>query len=270
MPDPLSAARERAIRAAYGVEHQLYQLETRTVAQIKAELEIARLRTIATIATAPKDWQIWQAQALLVEIERQLRAWSVVASSIATGRLGEVADLGAEQTVAALQIRLALPMISRDFVAVAYQTMPWMISNVGDEIIKRVGSVLQQAVLAQQTPLDAMHTIGTMTGKGVFPSAFLRGEAILRTEYGRIAQTANYSTLSELARDQVGLRKEWSAVIDARTRPTHAAADGELRDVDEMFDVGGSPGLFPHDPRLPASETVNCRCVSVPFNEAWR
>jgi Phage Mu protein F like protein len=270
MPDPISAARERAIRAAYGVEHQLYQVESATIAQIKAELEIARLRTIATIATAPKDWQIYQAQALLVEIERQLRAWAAVAASIATGRLGEVADLGAEQAVAALQIRLSAPMISRDFVAVAYQTMPWMISGVGDEIIKRVGSVLQQAVLAQQTPLDAMHAIGTMTGKGIFPSAFVRGEMIVRTEYGRIAATANYSTLSELAQHQSGLRKEWSAVIDARTRPTHAAADGQIVHVDNMYSVGGYPALFPHDPALPASETIACRCISVPFNEAWK
>lgn len=274
MPDPISLARERAVRAAYGVEHQLYQLETRTVAQIKAELEVARRSVIATIATAQKDWQIYQAQSLLVEIERQLRAWSVIASSIATGQLHTVSDLGAEQVMAALKSGVGVnigptPMISRDFVAVAYQTMPWMISNVGDEIIKRVGSVLQQAVLAQQTPLDAMHTIGTLTGKGAFATPFLRGEAIVRTEYGRIASTANYSTLSGLAQGQKGLQKEWSAVIDARTRPDHAAADGELRDIDETFDIGGEAALYPHDPRLSADQTINCRCISVPYNAAW-
>ena len=271
MPD--SPAYQRAIRAAYRVEHQLYGLETRTIAQIKAELELARRSVIATIATAEKGWQIAQAQSLLVEIERQLRAWSAVASNIATGQLGEVADLGVEQVMSALRAGgLSLgagPMISRDFVAVAYQTMPYLITNIGDDVLRRVTSILHMAVLAQRTPLDAMHEIGTLTGKGVFRSAFERGETIIRTENGRIAQTANYSTLSTLAQDQPGLRKEWSAVVDFRTRPSHAAADGERRDVDKPYSVGGHPAMYPHDPRLPAHESIACRCVSVPFDEAW-
>ena len=270
MPDPIGPRHERAIRSAYRVEHGLYQVENRTIAEIKAELELARLRAIATIATAQKGWHIAQAQAILAEIEQQLRAWSAIAANIATGRLGEVADLGAEQVLAALETRLsAVPMISRDFVAVAYQTTPILIRNVGDDVLRKVTSVLHRAVLAQRTPLDAMHEIGTMTGKGIFRSAFERGETIVRTEYGRIAQTANYSTLSTLAQDQKGLRKEWSAVVDFRTRSSHASADNQRRDVDKPYSVGGHSAMYPHDPRLPAHESIACRCISVPFDEAW-
>ncbi|MHB8958478.1 MAG: phage minor head protein [Candidatus Limnocylindrales bacterium] len=268
--------RERAVRAAYKVEHDLYGAENRTLAEIRDELEHARKHAIATLATAQKDWQIAQAQALLKEIEREMGAWAKAASSATTGRLGEVADLGVEQVVASLRSGGGLgfsigagPMIGRDFVAVAYQTLPDLITNVSADLVKQVGSVLRQAVLAQETPLDAMHRIGTLAGKGAFASAFERGEAIVRTEYGRIAQTANYAALSELARDNAGLRKEWSAVVDGRTRPSHARASGQVRDVEKPFDVGGWPALYPHDPRLPASESVGCRCISVATSADW-
>lgn len=271
-----SPRRERAIRAAYNVEHDLFGLENRTLAEIKHELESARRSVVAIIATAQKDWQIAQAHALLKEIEREMGAWAKVASGAMAGRLDEVADLGAEQVVAALGsggglgfLVGAAPMISRDFVAVSYQTLPYLISDVSDEVVKRVGSILRQAVLAQQTPLDAMHRIGSITGSGPFASAFQRGETILRTEYGRIAQTANFTTLTALARDNGGLHKEWSSVADSRTRPSHARADGQRRDVDKPFDVGGYAAQYPHDPSLPASESVMCRCISVGASDAW-
>jgi len=274
MPDP-GAARLRAKKAAYRVEHELYGLETRTVAEIKAELEAARRSIIATISTAQADWQIWQAKALLVEIERQLKAWTAVAANIAAGRLGDVADLGVEQALSALsagRVGFAIgagAMISRDFVAVAYQTMPMLISNISADVLRGVSTTLRQAVLAQRTPLDAMHEIGALVGRGIFPSAFLRGEVIVRTEYGRIAQTANYAVLSDLAREQKSLRKEWSAVLDFRTRESHALADGQTVEVDAEYNIGGHDALYPHDPQLPADESINCRCISVPYDESW-
>lgn len=270
-----SLAHQRAEKAAYRVEHQLYRVESATLLDIRRELEVARKGTLAILSTATKDWQIAQAKALLIEIERQMKAWAAVSSSIATGRLPDVADLGVEQVMAALKgggVGFSLgaaPMISRDFVAVSAQTMPQLITDVSNEVISKVGRILTRSVLAQRSPLDAMHEIGTLTGKGVFKSAFERGETILRTEYGRIAQTANHTTLIEFARTNDGLGKEWSAVVDGRTRPSHAAASGEVRKVDQAFDIGGYPALYPHDPRLPASESVACRCISVPWSKGW-
>jgi hypothetical protein len=274
MADPLSLAHERAIRQAYKVEHDLYRVETATIADIRRELEATRASTIAVLATAQKDWQIAEAQAIIGEIERQLRAWQAVAASIATGRLADVSDLGVQQVMSALKsgggIELGLtPAIPTDFVAVAYQTLPLLITDVASDTIKGVGSILRQTVLAQQSPFEAMKQVGTLTGKGPFRTAFLRGETIVRTEYGRIAQTANYHTLSTLARDNDELKKEWSAVADIRTRASHAAADGQIVDPDADFSLGGHPAKYPHDPRLPGSESIGCRCISVPYAESW-
>jgi hypothetical protein len=260
--------RDRAIRQAYRMEVDLYRMENAALAEIKAELEKVRKEILSILTTAPKAWQINQAQALLKEIERQIKAWGTFTTHAIGGRFPMAAEIGAGQVFAALGIK-AGPFLSRDFIAVAYQTLPLMIGNVESETTMKIGRILRQAVMAQRSPFDAMQEIGTLTGKGVFHSALERGETILRTEYGRICQTANYTTLVDLAQDRPTLRKEWSAVLDKRTRPSHAAADGQIRKADEPFNVGYYPALYPHDPRLPASESVNCRCISVAQDASW-
>jgi len=57
------------------------------------------------------------------------------------------------------------------------------------------------------------------------------------------------------------------ATNDLRTRPTHAAANGQVRVIGQPFEVGGSLMLQPLDGSLgaPASEIVRCRCVTAPI-----
>lgn len=57
--------------------------------------------------------------------------------------------------------------------------------------------------------------------------------------------------------------KEWLAVEDANTRPTHTIADGQQVDVTEDFVVGSEFAQYPGDPRLSAKECIQCRCTAV-------
>lgn len=58
--------------------------------------------------------------------------------------------------------------------------------------------------------------------------------------------------------------KVWISTEDARTRPTHVAADKQRTLLSSPFRVGGSDLLFPGDPRGPANEVINCRCSILP------
>jgi uncharacterized protein with gpF-like domain len=60
------------------------------------------------------------------------------------------------------------------------------------------------------------------------------------------------------------LKKQWLTAGDHRVRSTHAAAGGQVVPVNEQFSVGGWLCDYPRDPVLPASESVNCRCHSIP------
>lgn len=54
--------------------------------------------------------------------------------------------------------------------------------------------------------------------------------------------------------------RTWNATMDARTRPEHAAADGQSVGLGEPFDVGGESLMYPCDPTGSAGNTINCRC----------
>jgi SPP1 gp7 family putative phage head morphogenesis protein len=58
--------------------------------------------------------------------------------------------------------------------------------------------------------------------------------------------------------------KGWVAILDAKTRDSHASAHGQRVPMDMPFDVGGTPMMYPGDPSAPANEVINCRCTLLP------
>lgn len=135
-----------------------------------------------------------------------------------------------------------------------------------------------------QYSLDQATTIsGTLTtiARDVLIDSFERGlgeretAKLLREKVGgstssaaRIARTEVHTAANigsdEAARSTgVDIVKEWASTEDGRVRPTHDAADGQRREMDEPFDVGGVSLDFPGDPKGPAREIINCRCVAL-------
>lgn len=85
-----------------------------------------------------------------------------------------------------------------------------------------------------------------------------RSALIARTEtHG----AANFGATSAAKETGLPLRKEWIAAEDDRTRPDHAAADGQIVGVDDAFDVGGASLMYPGDPSAPVEQIANCRCA---------
>ena len=84
-----------------------------------------------------------------------------------------------------------------------------------------------------------------------------RAAMISRTEtHG----AANYGAQEAAKETGLVLRKEWVAAADERTREDHVAADGQVVDMDEPFQVGPDALMFPGDPDGPPEQTINCRC----------
>lgn len=81
---------------------------------------------------------------------------------------------------------------------------------------------------------------------------------IARTEGHRI-QVQSTMDACEKAKDKgADVVKQWDAALDARTRESHVAVDGEIRELDEKFSNGL---MFPGDSAGGAAEVVNCRCA---------
>lgn len=83
---------------------------------------------------------------------------------------------------------------------------------------------------------------------------------IARTEAHRIHQEAAEDALKKADAAGADVVKQWDSTLDKRTRPTHQKLDGQLRELDEPFEVNGHKAMRPGAFGI-ASEDINCRCV---------
>lgn len=70
--------------------------------------------------------------------------------------------------------------------------------------------------------------------------------------------TGNAATTAASGSDD---KMVWTTMRDGDVRPTHRAADGQVRTVGDKFDVGGAALRFPADPEGPLDEVLGCRCL---------
>ncbi len=92
-----------------------------------------------------------------------------------------------------------------------------------------------------------------------FKRALSNAMRIARTEGHRVQMQSQLDALTEAEKNGAEIVKQWDATLDGRTRPEHQEADGQIRELDEFFDVGGeklkAPGIGGS-----ARNVVNCRC----------
>ncbi|MCI5617914.1 MAG: phage head morphogenesis protein [Ruminococcus sp.] len=86
-----------------------------------------------------------------------------------------------------------------------------------------------------------------------------RSMRIARTEGHRIQTEAKLDCMNNAKKKGANIVKQWDSTLDGRTRPEHKQLDGQIREIDENFEVDGysaqGPGGF-GDPYM----DCNCRC----------
>lgn len=82
---------------------------------------------------------------------------------------------------------------------------------------------------------------------------------IARTEGHRIQQSATLDAQYRAKEKGADIVKQWDSTLDNRTRPHHRMLDGQIRELDEDFEIeemtASAPGHFGR-----AKEDINCRC----------
>lgn len=88
---------------------------------------------------------------------------------------------------------------------------------------------------------------------------FSNASRIARTEGHRIQSEAKIDAYTSAKTKGADIVKQWDSTLDGKTRDTHRKLDGQIRELDEDFEVNGmtvsAPGHF-GDP----AEDCNCRC----------
>lgn len=93
-----------------------------------------------------------------------------------------------------------------------------------------------------------------------FKKAYNKAIRISRTEGHRIQQQSALDAQKSAKEKGADVVKQWDATLDDKTRPTHQELDGQIRELEEDFTVGGISVAYPGGFGDPA-EDCNCRCA---------
>ena len=93
-----------------------------------------------------------------------------------------------------------------------------------------------------------------------FQRAFNRAVNIARTEGHRIQTASALDAQRQAKAAGADVVKQWNSTLDGVTRTTHRMLDGQIREVEENFEVDGKTASAPGHFGDPA-EDCNCRCV---------
>lgn len=89
-----------------------------------------------------------------------------------------------------------------------------------------------------------------------------RAKTIVRTEAHRIQQASQEDARQAAKAKGADVVKQWDATLDGKTRYNHRRLDGQIREVDEPFEIHGLKAMYPGGFGDPA-EDCNCRCVAL-------
>lgn len=126
-----------------------------------------------------------------------------------------------------------------------------------DSLKKIVNSEISRGIATGRTWAEIAQIIDRRKNINLY-----RASRIARTEGHRVQQTAAFDAMKKAKGKGADLVKQWDATLDDRTRPDHALLDGQIREVDEPFEVSGYQAMMPGQFGI-ASEDIHCRCVAL-------
>lgn len=120
---------------------------------------------------------------------------------------------------------------------------------------KRVANNISRGIATADSYINIARNIANGTNVGVN-----RTMTIARTEGHRIQVLGAVDAQAKAKDAGADVVKQWDATLDGRTRPNHRKLDGQIRELDEPFEVAGMKVMYPSGFGR-AAEDINCRCA---------
>lgn len=92
-----------------------------------------------------------------------------------------------------------------------------------------------------------------------FHKAMNKAMRIARTEGHRIQNRAQMDMLNKAKENGADVVKQWISTLDDRTRESHKVLDGQIREIEDYFEVNGHKAKYPSGFGV-TSEDIHCRC----------
>lgn len=241
------------------------RIVTDSQSEISALLKRALEQTLGVLADQPSDYQLWQLPQLVKEIGRVAgelgdAAVAAVASSATAAWSAGIGLIDKPLAAAGAGIVALAPHINTRQLIAMRSFLTDRMSDVSRKAASLINQELGLVVIGAQSPFEAQTRIGSI----LKDATTNRAMTIVRTELQRVYSTASYESMAEAAAQGYALDKVWRRSSKAHPRPSHALADGQRRRWDEPFMIGGHALMYPHDPKAPAAEIINCGCMMIP------
>ena len=266
---------DREKQKAFGAElrtfkQQYFTTRNQALGQVDEVLAAGLVQIRAILAAAPSDYQSWILPQLESQIQIALRAVERQASEITSKAVQESWDNGillidTPLQAATVSVSAMLPAIdSRQLLAIQNFSIG-KIAGITTEIANKINTQLGLVMMGVQPVGDAINVITSIMEQG----DRARTLGIIRTELGRVNSLSSHLRKLQAAQYLPGMQKLWRQSGKLHPRETHVLADGQIRDVDKPFNIGGVDMMHPHDPKAPAKEVINCGCYSLPHMAHW-
>ena len=141
------------------------------------------------------------------------------------------------------------------------------VTGIVETTARALGETLDEGIAAGDSIPQLAKRIDALYLEEIIPR---RSTVIARTETIAASNYGGQEGAKEIAAGEGMLQKEWISTRDGRTRSLargdshdHVNPDGQVRPIDEPYDVSGEKLMFPGDVSLGASagNTIQCRCT---------
>ena len=122
---------------------------------------------------------------------------------------------------------------------------------------KVIASEISRGIAAGMAYSEIIRNVANQAGV-----AKKRARTIVLTESHRIREEASQDARVEAKKQGCNIVKQWDATLDHKTRDSHRRLDGQIREVDEPFEIDGKTAMYPGGFGR-AEEDCNCRCVAL-------
>lgn len=131
-------------------------------------------------------------------------------------------------------------------------------TSLGVDMTKLVKTITSEITRGIASGMLYSDIIRNIANAGRIPLE--RARTIVRTEAGRVQEQASMDAAQKAKAAGADVVKQWSAIRDGKTRTAHRRLDGQIREVDEPFEIDGKTAMHPHDFGVAALD-INCRCT---------
>jgi len=251
-------------------------LEDKTGVLTTPERRILEMLTLTVsnisdiLNSQPSDYQQW----FLPQIEQQiyplLDTFAVDASQVFKEAAAAAATAGAAMfnkplLASGVQLWGVSPLVIPEQIAAIAEFGGSRLVDISTKAKLMINSELGLTMIGSQTSHEAVSKIASY----LQDTPKHRVKTIVKTEMSRAYAIAGDKRFAQLAISFPHLQKEWRKSGKFHARESHVIAHKQRVPYKSFFMIGGVKMRFPHDPKAPAKEVINCGCTMVPYIKDW-